>query len=280
MSRNKSASLLLLTIFAASCGISPPPAQLDPEGDLEKALKPVTVSAGATLPEEVALAIKTPAPDYLPEEPLSMYGNPSSYVALGVRYHVLDSAEGYVEDGLASWYGPKFHGQETSNKEIFDMYQLSAAHKTLPLPTWVEVTHLETGKSVKLRVNDRGPFKRGRIIDLSYQAAHALGIKDAGVAPVQVRALQGPSKTAKGRHRIYLQLAAFRKQGNAINFHKKLASRGAKNLSVHHGARGDRLYRVLHGPLHNSREIKRAEMRLRALGITEVTPISLPAKKP
>ncbi len=280
MSRNNRALLLLLAVFVASCSfpwLSEEPTQ---NTSTKKEHKPIKASGGYAPPKEVALAMRTTSPGQLPEEPLSLYGNPPSYVALGVRYHVLDSADGYVEQGLASWYGPNFHGRETSNKEIFDMYKLSAAHKTLPLPSWVEVTHLESGKSIILRVNDRGPFKEGRIIDLSYKAAKVLGVAKAGVAEVEVRTLQGPSDTAVGQHRIYLQLAAFGERDNAVDFYETLKSRGAKKLSVRHGTRDDDLYRVLHGPLHNARQIKQAEVQLRSLGVTKVTPISLPPRTP
>ena len=98
-------------------------------------------------------------------EPLSRGGNPESYVVFGKRYYPMKSSLGYVERGIASWYGSKFHGRNTSNGEVYDMYRMTAAHKTLPLPTFVEVTNLENGRQVILRVNDRGPFHSNRIID-------------------------------------------------------------------------------------------------------------------
>jgi rare lipoprotein A len=111
------------------------------------------------------------------------------YVIDGIRYYPMQKSEGYREKGIASWYGKEFHNRKTANGERYDMYAVSAAHKTLPLPTWVRVTNLENGRSLVLRVNDRGPFVRGRIIDLSYGAARALGTVEAGVAPVLVEAL-------------------------------------------------------------------------------------------
>ena len=122
-------------------------------------------------------------------EPRSRYGNRSTYSVLGKKYHVLDNAEGYVEEGLASYYGKKFHGRRTSNMEVYDMYAFTAAHKSLPLPSFARVTNLDTGESVVVRVNDRGPFHKGRIIDLSYAAAVKLGITRAGTGRVEVRAL-------------------------------------------------------------------------------------------
>ena len=122
-------------------------------------------------------------------EPRSRYGNRSPYKVLGRKYYVRDSAEGYDETGIASYYGKKFHGRRTSSLEVYDMYTFSAAHKTLPLPSYARVTNLANGESVVVRVNDRGPFHEGRIIDLSYAAAVKLGIHQTGTARVEVRAL-------------------------------------------------------------------------------------------
>ncbi|HVI25357.1 MAG TPA: septal ring lytic transglycosylase RlpA family protein [Xanthomonadaceae bacterium] len=132
--------------------------------------------------------------DQIPEPevedlPRSRYGNRSPYTVLGKSYHVLDSAEGYHEVGLASYYGNKFHGRRTSNLEVYDMYAFTAAHKTLPLPSFARVTNLDNGKSVIVRVNDRGPFHDGRVIDLSFAAAVKLGVYPRGTAKVDVRGL-------------------------------------------------------------------------------------------
>jgi rare lipoprotein A len=140
--------------------------------------------------------IQDSAPDAIPDvdaipepevkdEPRSRVGN-RSYAVLGKRYEIRDSAEGYVEEGMASFYGNKFHGRLTSNHEVYDMYAFSAAHKSLPLPSYVRVTNLANGKSVVVRVNDRGPFHAGRVIDLSYAAATKLGfIKQGGSKSVR-----------------------------------------------------------------------------------------------
>jgi rare lipoprotein A len=128
-----------------------------------------------------------PEPDVV-AEPRSRYGN-RDYTVLGKKYHVLDDPSGYVESGTASFYGQKFHGRRTSSLEVYDMYAFSAAHKTLPLPSFARVTNLANGKSVIVRVNDRGPFHDGRVIDLSYAAAVKLGVYPAGTARVEVRAL-------------------------------------------------------------------------------------------
>ena len=119
-------------------------------------------------------------------EPLSHYGNRTPYVVLGKTYAVLPSAIGYIERGVASWYGTKFDGRATSNFEPYDMYQFTAAHRTLPLPSYARVTNLDNGRSVIVRVNDRGPFHEGRLIDLSYAAAVKLGVNVHGTANVEV----------------------------------------------------------------------------------------------
>lgn len=136
-----------------------------------------------------------PDVDAIPEpevtrEPRSPIGNRATYTVLGKKYKVLDNPKGYVEKGTASYYGQKFHGRRTSNMEVYDMYAFTAAHKTLPLPSFARVTNLDNGKSVVVRVNDRGPFHEGRVIDLSYAAAVKLGITTRGTGRVEVRALQ------------------------------------------------------------------------------------------
>lgn len=129
-------------------------------------------------------------PDAVPKsEPKAKYGNPKSYVVFGKRYYTKPSSQGHVETGGASWYGTKFHGRKTSSGERYNMYAMTAAHKTLPLPTYAKVTNLENRRSVIVKINDRGPFHGKRIIDLSYAAATKLGVVKNGVARVEVRAI-------------------------------------------------------------------------------------------
>ena len=225
--------------------------------------------------------------DYVAEtfsdsEPTSGFRHrgPSSYVVLGTRYHVMDSAEGYVERGLASWYGPNFHGRKTSSGEVFDMHQVSAAHKTLPLSTWVKVTHLDTGRSITVRVNDRGPFVEDRIIDLSYQAAQALGMTAEGVAPVEVRTVRGPDTGNRTTGHQFLQLGAFGIRSNAEDFVRKLRQQNLTRLSVRTRKRNKTLHQVLQGPFKNANEFNQAISKLEALGITEYTPVYIPHLKP
>lgn len=140
-----------------------------------------------TVPDYVPDVDAIPEPE-VRDEPRSRAGN-KSYSVLGKRYQVLDSAHGYAEEGLASYYGNKFHGRRTSSQEVYDMYAFTAAHKTLPLPSFARVTNLDNGRSIVVRVNDRGPFHAGRVIDLSYAAAVKLGYRDRGTARVRVEAL-------------------------------------------------------------------------------------------
>ena len=139
-------------------------------------------------PDHVPDVDAIPEPEVV-DEPRSAVGNRPTYTVLGKRYRVLDDAGGYVEEGLASYYGQKFHGRRTSNMEVYDMYAFTAAHKTLPLPSFARVTNLDNGRSVVVRVNDRGPFHEGRVVDLSYAAAVKLDIVQKGTGRVEVRAL-------------------------------------------------------------------------------------------
>lgn len=131
----------------------------------------------------------------------SRYGNPKSYVVRGKRYHVMANSIDFKQQGIASWYGTKFHGRKTSSGEAYDMFTMTAAHKTLPLPTWVEVTNHDNQKRIIVKVNDRGPFISGRIIDLSYVAAAKLGVLTTGTARVSIRAIDPQRYLArKKRH--------------------------------------------------------------------------------
>ncbi|MBK1724217.1 hypothetical protein CKO23_18545 [Thiocystis violacea] len=140
---------------------------------------------GDAIPPEIARV-----PDAVPKvEPLSRSGNPDSYVVFGKRYYPKKDSHGHVERGFASWYGEPFHGRKTSSGEIYDMHAMTAAHKTLPLPTYARVTNVENGRSVVVRINDRGPFHGPRVIDLSYTAAVKLGVVKKGTAKVEIKAI-------------------------------------------------------------------------------------------
>jgi rare lipoprotein A len=226
-------------------------------------------------------------PEPVPKvEPRSQYGNKSPYTVLGESYRVLPSARGYHERGIASWYGNKFHGFTTSTFEKYDMYSFSAAHKTLPLPSYARVTNLENGRSVVVRVNDRGPFVQNRIIDLSYAAAVKIGVWPKGTAMVDVQAIdpaqaQGtgappmtasrettPAKTPKPA--LYLQVGAF---GDRANAERAAAVVRAACLGdvrvVAATVNGRAVQRVRLGPLADVAAADRLTPQVRALGLGE-----------
>jgi rare lipoprotein A len=181
------ASMALLLL--AGCAHAPP--------HVSPARQP-TPAAPSTVPPHNAPDVHQ-VPDAVPrDEPRSAFGNPPFYVVAGHRYAVLPSASGYVERGVASWYGTEFHGLRTSTGEPYDMFAMTAAHKTLPLPCYARVTNLSNGRSVVVRINDRGPFVANRIIDLSYSAATRLDMIRNGTAFVQVEVLTpaAPALTA------------------------------------------------------------------------------------
>jgi rare lipoprotein A len=212
--------------------------------------------------------------DAIPKaEARSAKGNPPFYTVLGKRYFVLKSADGYAERGVASWYGPGFHAQSTSNGERYDMYAMSAAHKTLPLPSYVQVTNLQNGRSVTVRVNDRGPFKDGRIIDLSYTAAAKLGMLKDGTAFVEVRAVSAsePQETPiTPTSALFVQAGAFAAEANATKLVSDLRAQGIANAKVRADqVEGRTLYRVRVGPVPSVLEFDRALARLKKLGIAD-----------
>lgn len=219
-------------------------------------------------------------------EPRSKYGNSKNYKVLGKWYSVKQSSKGYVAKGIASWYGNKFHGHRTSNGETYDMYAMTAAHKTLPLPTYVRVTYLENGRSVIVKVNDRGPFHENRIIDLSYAAAKKLGYTSKGTGVVEIVALdpktyqqkqsyqakhKRPSALstypAKSHYKLYLQVGAFASQQNANKLQKRL-SRMFKARKIHSNFASDKnIYRVRIGPLASVDDADKLSVFLNNKGI-------------
>lgn len=182
-------------------------------------------------------------------------GHPKPYKVLGKWYQPLPDSRGFRQRGIASWYGKDFHGKKTSNGEIYNMYAMTAAHKTLPLGTYVRVHNLENDRRVELRINDRGPFVRGRIIDLSFKAADAIGIVGPGTARVEVTALATPATTDGGTPSSYepvdlysgnftFQVGAFVNRENAERLVARLSER-YKNAHIKVYDRGDQIfYRV------------------------------------
>ena len=229
---------------------------------------PVPASAPATAaqPEAIASAKEDYAPTAppaglarLPDPvvralPKSPRGN-RPYMVWGTRYDVLDSAEGYDRRGLASWYGTKFNGRETSSGEVYDMFDLTAAHRSLPLPSYVRVTNTDNGKSTVVRVNDRGPFHPERIIDLSYAAAVKLGFHDQGVAPVRVQAVAPKDDgSALEDAPVFVRAGRFADFRSADAVREALASLVPGDAYV---IRADDAFTVRIGPLQTARQTER-----------------------
>ncbi len=236
-------------------------------------------------------------------EPPSRYGNGPEYEVFGKRYRVMPSSEGYRERGVASWYGRKFHGRLTSSREPYDMYAMTAAHKSLPLPTYVRVRNLRNDKSVVVRVNDRGPFVHNRIIDLSYAAAMKLDMVEDGTSLVEVIAISfdepsgdrptrsaspappreepvdtGPPpepEPAEGgdapvQHLVFVQVGAFGSRENAERRHAALRQRGIGNAFIYtDNAVVPPLYRVRIGPVVDGLQYDLIVEELEVLGIDD-----------
>jgi rare lipoprotein A len=243
-----SARILLLFVAAslAACSAAPPRPTVDPHS----------------------------VPDAIPRaEPRAALGNPPFYEVFGQRYVVLPSAEGHLERGVASWYGPDFHGKRTSMGETYDMYGMTAAHPTLPLPAYVRVTNLQNGRSVVVRVNDRGPFKKNRVIDMSYAAALRLDMVRDGTAMVEVQAV-GPGNTpttiAPAAAGFYAQAGAFAEEGNARRLAERLLAAGLEGVMTLPVVIGGRqVHRVRVGPVSTVDQYDTLIDRLRTLGIVD-----------
>jgi rare lipoprotein A len=206
----------------------------------------------------------------------SKYGNPDSYEVFGKTYYVKGSAEGFQQKGIASWYGNKFHGQRTSSGEDYDMYAMTAAHKTLPIPVFVEVTNHDNGRKAVVKVNDRGPFHEGRIIDLSYAAATKLGVAQTGTANVSIRVVRSESDKNRLRSdavvespaveggKLYVQIAAFTSEDNALTHLEKLQGEGFSDVRLHiESKKGKAMYRVRIGPLPSENVAKNVVAQLK-----------------
>ena len=208
-------------------------------------------------------------------ERLSQYGNHSPYEVFGKTYRVNTRVLDFKQTGYASWYGKKFHGKLTSNQEVFDMYKLTAAHKTLPLPSYVEVTNLSNNKKVVVRVNDRGPFVGDRIIDLSYAAATVLDFVNEGVTKVKIEVLNSPPETMVRagpnftEDATYLQLGAFNKKKTAKNLAKTVGKILKLDVFVS-GVRTPKgtLHRVRVGPMKSENQIRSVTDTLVSKGLS------------
>jgi rare lipoprotein A len=261
-----------------------------------------SIPSGSTVPSPPpdVLAI----PDAVPRpETRGTRGNPPFYVVFGKRYFVLASSEGFVERGTASWYGPGFHAASTSMGEPYDMYAMTAAHKTLPLPAYAEVTNLRNGRKVVVRINDRGPFVGDRIIDLSYTAAAKLDMLLQGTAPVEVRVItpgrsgpgsalpregvptpsappaaatppvtvvNAPAVKMPGAPAMFIQAGVFSDHENARRRVEMLLAAGVELASLDEIPRSEKaLHRVRVGPFASVEEFDLNMSRLRELGVND-----------
>jgi rare lipoprotein A len=290
-----SRGVLLVTLLAftlAGCSVTRRPSADKPRTSIPSG------SAVPSVPPDV-LAI----PDAVPRaEPRGTRGNPPFYVVFGKRYVVMDKSEGWVERGTASWYGPGFHAQSTSLGEPYDMYAMTAAHKTLPIPCYAEVTNLRNGRKVVVRINDRGPFVGDRIIDLSYTAAAKLDMLLQGTAPVEVRVIgpgsptgtaappvlpvapnppaprappvavvNAPAAKPPGVTAMFIQAGVFSDHENARRRVEQLLAAGIELASLDEMSRDSRaLHRVRIGPFSTVEEYDLNVARLEKLGITDV----------
>lgn len=222
-------------------------------------------------PAEVKNAV--PRPD-----PILSVGNASPYDVNGITYEILDDYKGYKVRGTASWYGSKFQGHKTSNGEIYDLYLASAAHKTLPIPSFARVTNLANGKSIIVRVNDRGPFHSDRVIDLSYGAAVKLGYMEVGTAQVEVEVVDvigvdDRRDTVAGDYR-YLQLGAYSTEDSARLLQDKLQELLSPPVFISEVQSGaNLLYRVRIGPMSGADELETVQKQLRLAGYDSGQPL-------
>jgi rare lipoprotein A len=286
--RALAAPLALIVVAGLGACQSTPPAPTPP----------YTVPPESVTPPPISGTV----PDAIPRlEPRARSGNPPFYSVFGKRYYVLSSSVGYRERGVASWYGPGFHKVRTSTGERYDMYAMTAAHKTLPLPAYVRVTNLQNGRSVVVRVNDRGPFVGNRIIDLSYSAAAKLGMLRNGTAMVDVRTIDPsePPPTAVGSaaaapngaaasaavsgaatpadsnpaaagSALFVQAGAFADPANAERLAQNLRGRSYGKVFVRDDQiAGRRMYRVRIGPVADVAEFDRIVAALERAGIND-----------
>jgi rare lipoprotein A len=260
----------------------------------------ILLAACAAAPRRAPAPPPAEVADAVPRaEPRSSHGNPPFYDVNGQRYQVLPSAANFLERGVASWYGPDFQGHNTSSGERYDMYLMTAAHRTLPIPCYARVTNLGNGRSIVVRINDRGPFVANRIIDLSYSAATRLDIVRTGTAFVELRTIAPgeigsevaatPAAAPAGNATeptpanlppaatpgaaavaLYIQIGAFAEAGNAQRVLDRLQSSGVPHVfSVASSGNGRTLRRVRIGPIGTVEEFDQLAARLAALGYPE-----------
>jgi len=232
-------------------------------------------------------------PKYVPPSPpIPGLKSQKPYQIKGVWYYPPPTADGFVEEGIASWYGADFHGKPTACGERYDMWAMTAAHKTLPLGSTVKVTNLKNQHSIVLRINDRGPFVSGRIIDLSCKAAQELGCYGKGTAPVRVEAVQVASEYKVGQDTYWkvdpppsfryghfmIQIGAFRDQGNAVRLRDRMAGAKTEARISQVSDKGGNLYRVQVGNYQDLLAAKQDVDRYRSKGFSDAFVLAVEGK--
>ncbi len=287
-----------LTILAALFGCASAPRQVSSvppfikppspvvQAETEKKPLPATSKEGGYYlddgPGDNPPANLDKIPDAVPrfEKPHPYANQP--YMAFGLRYVPTKDARGYKARGVASWYGRRYHGKPTASGEAYDMYQMTGAHPTLPIPSYVRVTNLQNNKTVTVRINDRGPFRHERVIDLSYAAAYRLGYVEQGSVTVEVETIttspvsgSNPQtlNQAMPKTKFYLQLGAFAGRGSADSFFRKLQTELKSLGETLQISFSDGLYRVRSGPYPSLTTAKERSGRIER--ITELMPVIL-----
>lgn len=264
--------------LVAACSV------LDPVPSAPPAAERDGVPVGTLDPASIEDAVPRP-------EVPGRAGNFSPYTVLGKTYEVLPTGKGYRAEGMASWYGKKFHGRKTSNGEVFDAWGMTAAHKTLPIPAYVRVTNLANGRTTIVRVNDRGPFHEDRILDLSYAAAVKLGFARRGTAPVLIEAIDftpeellgalpdsaGVQPVSAEAVELYLQVGAFRNPASAANLRSRVQSLTRHLVHVVPDSGATPLHRVRIGPLPDEHEVELMKTRLEQADIPAALLVREPA---
>ncbi len=271
--------LLALAIALVSCGAVMTPTPESPHVGRYS----ITQDRAPSLPVDI-----TTIPEVIPMPVTrTISGNRSPYTIQGISYSVMPTEAGYKEYGTASWYGEKFHGHKTSNGEIFDMYKATAAHKSLPIPSFLKVTNLDNNRSIVVRVNDRGPFHGDRLIDLSYGAAMKLGYAEKGIVPVRLEAIEVDSMTIiddetvntqkiadlasheNGCLKKFLQIGAYATLDNAQRISHQVTAMTSRPVTIlsRPSINGSILHRVRVGPLSDSSELKILSSQVVAAGL-------------
>ena len=268
MTRSGLLVVALLALLTACTSVAPPSGRATQGAEARSKVFPPSDKDGAPPesldPDSIADAVPR-------AEVLRLAGNMSPYVVNGVSYKLVEDHRGFRQRGIASWYGTKFHGKATSNGEIYSLYEMSAAHRTLPIPVYVKVKNLDNGREAIVRVNDRGPFHSDRVIDLSYAAAVKLGFARQGTAPVEIEVIDTDNSQAGVAARYFLQVGAFQRYSAAEQLQQSLVPMKLPIQINSQGEGGDSLHRVRIGPLADFPAAQAARRQLREFWTGEPT---------